>query len=495
MTIPHSEYFVPPLFSRRAALKTLWSGFGYVAFAGLASRLAAAEAAARSAGPLAPRAPHFPARAKRVIFLCMSGGPSHVDTFDYKPKLQADNGRAVSNRLRPGGTATLLGSPWTFGQHGQSGLWISELFPEVAKHADELCLVRSMQTDLPAHPQAFLQMHTGSFQFVRPSLGAWTLYGLGSANENLPGFITLNPPLGNGGAQNYGSAFLPAIYQGTRIGAEGRAFAFGGRSAEAKMPNIANSKLSAEGQRAQIDFIQALNRARLERDQLNPQVEGVIESYELAFRMQSAVPDVMDISTETEATRKLYGIGSGGAPGGGFGGGPGGDRGTDNFGRQCLLARRFVEAGVRFVEVGSGGWDQHRNLKNDHAARANSVDRPIAGLLTDLKQRGLLKDTLVIWGGEFGRTPYSQNGTDGRDHNNKGFTIWMAGGGVKGGFSYGSTDEYGVEAVEQKVHIHDFHATILALLGLNHEKLTYRYAGRDFRLTDVKGKVAQDIMA
>jgi hypothetical protein len=479
----------PLHFSRREMLQTLWSGFGYLAFAGLATRLAAKEAAA-AAGPLAPKAPHFPARAKHVIFLCMSGGPSHVDTFDYKPELQKNDGKSVANRNR-GGYARLLASPWKFSQHGQSGLWISELFPEVAKHADDLCLIRSMKTDLPAHPQAFLQMHTGSFQFVRPSLGAWTLYGLGTLNENLPGFITLNPPLGNGGAQNYGSSFLPAIYQGTRIGAEGRAFALGGRTPDAKLPNIANEQLSPRSQRAQIDFIQALNRERLQRDQVNPQVEGVIESYELAFRMQSAVPDVMDLTQESEATRKMYGIGDTGGAGGGFGPGA---RGTDAFGRSCLLARRFIEAGVRFVEIGSGGWDQHRNLKNDHEARAASVDKPIAALLTDLKQRGLLKDTLVIWGGEFGRTPYAQ-GNDGRDHNNKGFTLWMAGGGVKGGLSYGATDEYGAEAVEHPVHIHDWHATILHLLGLDHEKLTYRHAGRDFRLTDVHGNVVKDILA
>ncbi len=477
--VPHSELRTPHfLYSRRDALKSLWAGFGYTAFAGLAAQAAAKEAAAK-AGPLSPKDPHFAPRAKHVIFLCMNGGPSHVDTFDYKPELQASNGKSVANRGR-GGYAKLLSSPWKFSQHGKSGLWISELFPETAKHADDICLVRSMQTDLPAHPQAFLQMHTGSFQFVRPSLGAWTLYGLGTENDNLPGFITLNPPLNNGGPQNFGSAFLPAIYQGTRIGADA-GFGGGGRfggGGDAKMPNISNSKLGRDGQRAQLDFIQTLNQERLYNDQVNPQVEGVIESYELAFRMQSEVPEVMDLSKETEATKKMYGIGSG----------------NDSFARSCLLARCMVEAGVRFVEVGSGGWDQHRNLKADLATRCDSVDQPAAALLADLKQRGLLKDTLVIWGGEFGRTPYAQ-GDDGRDHNNKGFTMWMAGGGVKGGLSYGSTDEYGAEAVENKVHIHDFHATILHLMGLDHEKLTYKYAGRDFRLTDVHGDVVKDILA
>jgi len=447
-------------------LKTVSCGFGYLAFAGLA-----ASAAQAGGSPLMPKPPHFPARAKRVIFLCMSGGPSHVDTFDYKPKLAADSGKSAASagRLARG---TLLGSPWNFSQHGQSGLWISELFPEVARHADDLCLIHSMQTDLPAHPQAFLQMHTGSFQFTRPSLGAWTLYGLGTENENLPGFITLNAPVNNGGAQNFGSAFLPAIFQGTRIGSEGRSVA------GARVQNIANARLSPDTQRVQLDFVQALNRERLQRDQVSPQVEGVIESYELAFRMQAEVPRVMDISQESEVTKKMYGIGAGS---------------TDDFGRQCLLARRFVEAGVRFVEVCHGGWDQHRNLKADHERNSRAVDQPIAALLTDLKARGLLKDTLVLWGGEFGRTPAAQNG-DGRDHNNKGFTVWLAGGGVKGGLSHGRTDDYGAEAVENKVHIHDLHATILHALGLNHEKLTYRYAGRDFRLTDVKGSVVRDVL-
>jgi hypothetical protein len=453
--------------SRRSWLKTASAGFGYLAFASLSSR-----AAARDAGPLSPKPPHFPARANRIVFLCMKGGPSHVDTFDYKPDLQVHDGSEVPNRLR-GGTAKLMGSPWKFRQHGQSGLWVSELFPEVARQADQLCLVRGMQTDLPAHPQAFLQMHTGSFQFVRPSLGAWTLYGLGTENENLPGFISLNPTPANGGSRNYGSAFLPAIYQGTRIGFDGRPVA------GAQVANIANPRLTAEAQRVQLDFIQALNRGQLEADGVNPQVEGVIESYELAFRMQGEVPRVMDLAGESDATKRLYGIG---------------EQPTDDFGRQCLLARRFLEAGVRFVEVTHGDWDQHRDLRADHARHASSVDRPIAALLTDLQTRGLLQDTLVIWGGEFGRTPTAQNG-DGRDHNNKGFTIWLAGGGVKGGHSYGATDDLGAEAIEGKVHVHDLHATILHLLGMDHEKLTYRYAGRDFRLTDVHGNVVKEVLA
>lgn len=479
----HSCDSITPVFTRRDLLKKFWCGFGWLAFAGIASReAAAAGTAVQHAGPLSPKLPPLPARAKRVIFLTMRGGPSHVDTFDYKPKLTADTDKPGR---RP--NTKLFGSKWKFSQHGRSGLWISELFPNVAKHADELCLIRSMQTDLPAHPQAFLKLHTGSFQFVRPSLGAWTLYGLGTENQNLPGFVTLTPPSGFGGAQNYGSSFLPAIYQGTRIGSENRPVA------KAEVKNL-KSPLNTTAQRAELDFVQQLNRGELQRDRFNPDVEGVIESYELAFRMQSQMPEVMDISKETEATKKMYGIGETDGSGG-FGGGGGGiGGGPSDFGHKCLLARRFIEAGVRFVEISHGNWDQHFNLSNALAQNCRSVDQPIAALLTDLKQRGLLKDTLVVWAGEFGRTPHAQGG-DGRDHNNKGFTIWMAGGGVKGGLSYGSTDDYGYEAVENKVPIHDLHATMLALMGLDHEKLTYRYAGRDFRLTDVHGNVVKEIMA
>jgi hypothetical protein len=465
MTAPFSPDPRSPFFSRREMLKTLSSGFGYLAFASLAARAAEAATASRE-GPLAPKAPHFPARAKRVIFLCMRGGPSHVDTFDYKPKLIADSGAPGT---RPG--TKLLGSKWKFAQHGQSGLWISELFPNVANHADELCLLRSLQTDLPSHPQAFLQMHTGSFQFVRPSLGAWTLYGLGSENENLPGFVTLTPWGASGGAQNYGSSFLPAIYQGTRIGTDNRPIA------GAEIRNL-HSPLKTEVQRAELDLVQTLNRETLRRDRFNPDVEGVIESYELAFRMQKEMPQVMDLSGESEATKRLYGLEN---------------TATADFGQKCLMARRFVEAGVRFVEVSHGDWDQHFNLTTALEANCRSVDQPISALLTDLKGRGLLKDTLVIWGGEFGRTPHAQGG-DGRDHNNKAFTMWMAGAGVKGGFAHGLTDDYGYEAIQDKMHVHDLHATILHLLGLDHERLRYRYAGRDFRLTDVHGNVVKAIM-
>jgi hypothetical protein len=455
--------------TRRTALKSAACGFGYLAFADLATR-----AADKVKGPLAPKPPHFPAKAKHVIFLCMEGAPSHVDTFDYKPKLTTDDGKPFSGARF--GAGKLLGSPWKFHKSGKSGLNISELYPELAKHADELCLIHSMWTDVPAHPQAFQHLHTGSFQFKRPSLGAWTVYGLGTDNADLPGFITISPAPQNGGPTNYGSAFLPAVYQGTPIGGGGLGPRAGGQMT---VSNIKNPRQSSEAQRKQLDFIQSLNQAALERDPGNPAIEGAIESFELAFRMQKDLPKLMDLSNESKETQALYGIG---------------EQNTERFGRQCLLARRFVEAGVRFVEITSPGWDHHRNLKDALTNTTRSTDKPIAGLLADLKARGLLKDTLVIWGGEFGRTPYAQ-GIDGRDHNHKGFTTWFAGGGVKGGQAVGKTDDYGYEAVDNKVHIHDWHATILHLLGLNHEKLTFRHAGRDFRLTDVKGNVVKEVVA
>ncbi len=466
---------LPPV-SRRATLKSISSGFGYLAFAAMAHEQAQAETeAAPVNNPLAPKKPHFKARAKRVIFLSMRGAPSHLDTFDYKPQLKKDDGKPGKYaRLR---SNKLLGSPWSFARHGQSGLWVSELLPELAGHADDLCVLHGMHTDVPNHPQAQTQMHTGSFQFVRPSLGAWSLYGLGTENADLPGFVALNPPTGN--AQQFGSAFLPAIYQGARFGSSqrrsGRRARGGGRSA---VPNISNPRLNRDLQRRQLDFVQELNRGQLERDRYQPEIEGMIESYELAFRMQDELPELMDLADESQETLDLYGVNG---------------RETDRFGRQCLLARRFSEAGVRFVELTHGNWDHHRNLTTDLPARCQEIDRPIAGLLTDLQRRDLLNDTLVIWAGEFGRTPHGQGG-DGRDHNNKGYTTWMAGGGDKGGFRYGAADPHGYEAVEGKMHIHDWHATILHLLGLDHEQLTFRHAGRDFRLTDVHGQVASEIL-
>ena len=466
--------------SRRELLRTASAGFGYLALAGLSARAADEAntaddpAVPASTQPLAPKASHFPPRAKRVIFLCMQGGPSHVDTFDYKPQLIADAGKSLG-----AGRRTLMAPVSGFQQRGDSGLWISDLFPALSEHADRLCLLRSMYCDQPTHPRAVTQMHTGNAQFVRPSLGAWTLYGLGTENDSLPGFVALNAPPAS--AQNYGSAFLPAVYAGSRVGPSVQRGPLQGRMAgnTAPLPDIRNPRLSRTEQRRQLDFIQELNRQKLAREQVQPGVEGVIESYELAFRMQDTLPDLMDLSAESQATLDLYGVT----------GGP-----TAGFGRQCLLARRFVEAGVRFVEINHGNWDHHTRLQTDLQARTAEIDQPIAALLTDLAQRDLLRDTLVMWGGEFGRTPDAQNGS-GRDHNHRGYTYWMAGGGVKGGFSYGSTDEHGGVAVEDKCHVHDWHATILHLLGLDHTRLTYRYAGRNFRLTDVYGNVVHDILA
>jgi hypothetical protein len=415
----------------------------------------------------------------------MEVGPSHVDTFDYKPRLQADSGRsAVAGRGRFAGR--LLGSPFEFRQFGECGRWISELFPQVAVHADRLCVHNGMHTDLPNHAQAFLQMHCGLFQFSRPSLGAWVLYGLGTTNENLPGFVTINPPRTNGGAANYASSFLPAVHQATRIGGTGQ------------VSNLRNARHSASAQRAQLDYLQQRNRGTAAALGGNPEIEGLISSFELAFRMQAELPELLDLSGETRETLALYGAGrepeANARPRGLFGGMPGGGGGpSGTFARQCLLARRLVEAGVRFVEVTHGGWDHHRNLQESLRGSCTAVDRPIAGLLTDLARRGLLDDTLVIWGGEFGRSPTAQG--DGRDHNHKGFTLWMAGGGVRPGIAHGATDEYGQEVVSGRMHIHDWHATLLHLLGLDHERLTYRHGGRELRLTDTKGQVISDILA
>jgi len=454
--------------SRRQALRLASSGFGWLALRGLVSARSASD------GVLAPRPPHFTPRARRVIFLCMPGAPSHVDTFDHKPELSRRDGETLSG-YRQG--ARLLGSPWEFKKRGKSGLAISELLPEIGRHADRLCLLHGMTADVPAHAQAHLALHTGSSQFVRPSLGAWTLYGLGTEAEDLPGFVTLSPSSGNGGAQNYGSAFLPAATQGLRIGSERRAKRRRGDAEPEEVPDLANPRWSEEAQRAQLDLLAKLGRGGEEAP--DDGVEDVIASYELAFRMQGRLPELIDLAREDARTLEAYGIG---APE------------TDAFGRQCLIARKLVAAGVRFVEVGHGGWDHHRELRDELPRACRAIDRPIGALLDDLARSGLLADTLVLWGGEFGRTPYAQNG-DGRDHNHRGFTHWMAGAGVKGGFAHGATDELGIEAVEGRLSIHDWHATVLHLLGLEHERLTFRHAGRDFRLTDVYGRVAREILA
>lgn len=456
-----------PLPSRRDALRLASSGFGLLALQGLAAGRATLPGAAMGQGP------HHAPRAKRVIFLCMAGAPSHVDTFDHKPELAKRDGATLSG-VRRG--AKLLASPFRFRPAGKSDLMVSELFPHLAEHGEKLCLLRGMHTAVPVHPQATTLMHTGSFQFVRPSLGSWTLYGLGSDNENLPGFVTVNPPAGS--AQNYGSAFLPATHQGLRIGLSrsGR-----GRFGEDQLPvdDIANPRQPVDLQRKQLDLVKKLNEEYRRREDGSDEIDAVIESYELAFRMQAELPELLDVSGESEKTLAMYGIGQ---------------EATDGFGRQCLIARHLAQSGVRFIEVGLGGWDHHRNLRQDLTNSCRAIDQPIAALLEDLDRTGLLDETLVIWGGEFGRTPYAQ-GTDGRDHNHRGFTTWMAGGGVKGGYSHGGTDENGIEAVTGRMSIHDWHATILHLMGLDHERLTFNHAGRDFRLTDVHGEVARDVLA
>lgn len=445
-------------------LKTVSAGFGYTAFQGIAAQAAANETKEiNPSGPLGAKKPHFPARAKRVIFLCMRGGPSHMETFDPKPKLSADNGKVAKNQ-----NSKLLGSRWKFSKHGQSGIEIVDLLPETSKHADKLCILRGMHTDNENHPQALEQMHTGSFQFIRPSLGSWTLYGLGSENQNLPGFISINPLTSLGGLRYYSSAFLPAANSATLLGDANRPIP------NPVIGNVSNNRLAINGQRQQLALLQEMNRELLGRDQ-DSRIEGLIQSYELAFRMQGALPKVMDVASESKSTLARYNA-------------------NETFGRQCLLARRFAEAGVRFIEITHTDWDHHGFLTGGMTKNCAIIDKPIAALLEDLDNRGMLEDTLVIWGGEFGRTPDDPT-SDGRGHNNKGFSMWLAGGGVKSGMAYGATDEYGYEAIEGKVHTHDLHATILHLLGLDHEKLTYKHGGRDFRLTDVHGKVVKDILA
>jgi len=467
--MPHATNptHLPELFSRRKLMQRTGCGFGFLALAGMCAESSAAGTA-EYRSPLLPKAPHHTARAKRIIFLHMRGGPAHMDTVEHKPELNKRGGEKGK------GNRKLVASPWKWKQRGQSGLWVSDLLPNIAEHADELCVLAGMHTDIANHTPAMLQLHTGSFAFTRPSMGAWMMYGLGTENQSLPGFISICPPVINGGTKNYGSAFLPAVYQGTAIGDIKTPVA------KAKIGNLRNSKLASSEQRRQLDFVQSLNNELATRDPADTQIDGVIESFELAFRMQTEVPDVMDLSSETQAALDAYGIGDG--------------KKSDNFGRQCLLARRFAESGVRYIELCDEFWDQHNKLKNGHESRAAAVDQPIGALIADLKQRGMLEDTLILWGGEFGRTP-DKNGQDGRDHNAKGYSMFLAGGGVKGGHIHGATDELGYEAVEGRVHLHDLHATILHLMGLDHERLTYRYAGRDFRLTDVHGRVVNEVIA
>lgn len=446
------------LHSRRSVLQNTACGFGWLALSALMAKQGLAGSNDKSPGA------HFNAKAKRVIFLYMKGGPSHVDTFDYKPELAKADGQTGP---RPG--SKWMKSPWKFQQRGQSGLWISDLFPELSKTADDMLIVNSMQTDVPAHAQATIRMHTGTSQFVRPSVGSWVLYGLGAESESIPGFISIGA---SGSAQNYGNAFLPAYYQGMRLGNGNR------EVDETQIANLA-PLVGSERQRRELDFIQGMNQKKLQNDPTDLEIEGVIRSYEMAHRMQSELPKVLDIKSESEETKRLYGI----------------DRKeSKGFGSKCLVARRMIESGVRFIEITQGSWDHHASLQQNLTTNTSAIDQPMYGLITDLKQRGLLDETLIVWAGEFGRTPYAQ-GRDGRDHNHKAFSLWMAGGGVAAGKQYGKSGEFGVEATENPVPIVDFHATLLALLGLDHEQLTYPYAGRDFRLTETKGRVIKDLIA
>jgi len=427
--------------------------------------------------PFAPRVPHFRPRAKSVIFLFMDGGPSQVDTFDPKPRLAREHGEPIKMKVQPtqfDNVGKVLASPWQFRQYGGSGIPVSDLFPHVATCVDDLAVVRSMVANFSEHTNANYFIHSGHGQQGRPSMGAWFTYGLGSACQDLPGFVVLNsgmiPP---GGWDCFHSGFLPATFQGSSF-----------QRGESPVADLTPTAASADAEQKKLALLRLLDRRTVERGGADDKLESAIANYELAFRMQTAVPSLMELSGESESIRRLYGLD---------------DPSTEIFGRQCLVARRLVERGVRFVELlcqnlGYDRWDQHSNLKGGHADNARATDKPVAGLLKDLKSRGLLDETLVVWGGEFGRTPMAQ-GTDGRDHNPFGFSMWLAGGGIKGGTVHGATDEYGYYAVENKVEVHDLHATMLHLLGMDHKKLTYRFGGRDMRLTDVHGEVIKDILA
>ena len=466
--------------TRRGLLRGAAYGFGLFGLSDLLADRTGLAAAAQN--PLAPRAPHFEPRAKRVIFLFMHGGPSSIDIFDPKPRLYRDHGKplpikrplAFDDEHPPG---PLMKPLWDFHPGGKSGIPVSDLFPEVRDVVDELCIIRSMVGEGVDHGAAMLQTFTGSSTFTRPSMGSWTVYGLGSENENLPGFITIKPTLSHGGAKNWSSAFLPGAYQGTAIGHAGLEV----ETLRAEpIEYLVQKELTGEQQGYELEMLENINRRHADLRRSDPELEARIQSFELAARMQVEAPEAFDVESESIATKKLYGLD---------------DPLTADFAWQCLLARRLVERDVRYIQcTHSYKWDQHTNLFSDHSKNAREVDRPIAGLVRDLKSRDLLKDTLVIWAGEFGRTPVSEGG-DGRDHNPYGYTIWMAGGGVKAGFVYGATDDIGYHAVEDRMHIHDFHATVLHLLGMDHEKLTYRFSGRDFRLTDVAGVVAEKILA
>lgn len=464
-------------FSRRHWLETTGCGFGALAFQAFAQQIASAANSPYSVENL-----HHAPRAKRVIFLFMHGGVSQVDSFDPKPMLRKFDGKPlpikgldnldVSLKDKKG-DGMVMDTAWKFQRYGESGAWFSDLWPHIAEHADDLCFIKSMHTRGTSHGQAVSMIHTGSDNLLRPSVGSWVSYGLGSENENLPAFVSVTPPAGHGGARNYGSAFLPAHHQASTLGHSAS------KTADATIEHLENKQVDLSDQQRQMALLNQINEKHLSETR-DPQVDGVIRSYEMAARMQGIAPEIIDISGESESTKELYGLNR---------------KETAEFGHRCLLTRRFCEAGVRYLQVSTPYvWDQHSNLVKGHTKNALSVDKPISGLLTDLKRRGLMEDTLVVWGTEFGRTPVVQ-GKDGRDHNPAGFTVWLSGAGVKPGYSHGSTDEFGYYAQENKVHMHDLHATILHLLGVDHQQLTYRYAGRDFRLTDVYGEVVKEILA
>jgi hypothetical protein len=454
------------------------NGFGAVALAGMLGEEASAAPSADKS-PFTPKKPHHDAKVKNVIFLYMDGGVSQVDTFDPKPRLDKDNGKPFAAKIEPtqfNNIGNTLASPWKFQNYGQSGTPVSDLFPHVAQHVDDMAVIRSMTSDFPEHTNANYFLHTGHGQQGRPSMGAWVGYGLGSECQELPGFVVLNggliPP---GGLDNFNSGFLPASYQASVFAAQ-----------DPPVANIRRSEASADLQDRKLALLRKLDGEVLDRYGKVDKLESAIANYELAARMQTAVPDLMDISGETAETQRAYGLEAD-------------FKNTQTFGRTCLIARRLVERGVRFIELtcpgGNGDrWDQHGNLRDGHSKNARSVDQPIAALLADLKERGLFESTLVVWSGEFGRTPFAQ-GTDGRDHNQYGFSIWMAGAGIKGGTTYGSTDEFGYKVIENRLEIHDMHATMLHLLGMDHERLTYRFGGLDMRLTGVEGHVVHDVLS
>jgi hypothetical protein len=460
-----SDFFV----TRREFLQRAGMGFGALSLASLLGpELVAGAAPIEAAGALTPRAPHFPAKAKRVVHIFAQGAPSHIDTWDPKPALEKLDGEALPGAQ--GGVA--MKSPFKFSKHGKAGIEVSDVFSNMARHVDDLTVIRSCYTDIPAHDVATIFMNTGSLRLARPSIGSWVLYGLGTENQNIPGFVSLRPGgTPPGGSSNWQSSFLPGVYQGVSVNTQVT-------SVDQLIRNIRNQYTVLGEQRRQLDLVHKLNEIHSQNLQKEAQLEARLASYEMAFKMQTEATDAFDISKEPATVREAYG--------------------RTPQGNQLLIARRLIERGVRFVQVWAGGWDHHQDLETRLAQKAREIDQPMAAFIADLKQRGLFDETLVMWGGEFGRKPTKdRNGNDdpGRDHNNKGFTTLLAGGGVKRGFVYGATDEFGAAAVQDKVHIHDLHATLLHLLGFDHEKLTYRYNGRDFRLTDVHGQVVKGILA